>query len=52
MTLHSTSTKTDIRPKCWRCERVLAELASRPWRFMCSKCKAINNSPPMEMSDT
>ena len=36
---------TDIRPRCWRCNRVLAEKASRPWEIKCGKCKARNASP-------
>lgn len=37
---------TDIEPRCWRCDRMLAYLMSRPWRVKCSKCNAINASEP------
>ena len=35
----------DPRPTCWRCEKVLAEYVSRPWKFVCVRCKAVNNNP-------
>jgi ribosomal protein S27AE len=36
----------DQRPRCWRCGRILAWFASRPWRISCSKCRAVNGSEP------
>lgn len=36
---------TDRKPRCWRCDRVLAEVATRPWCIRCHKCKANNGSP-------
>lgn len=33
---------TDENVKCWRCERLLAEVVSRPWRIKCGRCKAVN----------
>jgi phage FluMu protein Com len=38
----------DQKPKCWRCGKLLAEYVSRPWKFVCPRCKAPNNSPPLE----
>jgi phage FluMu protein Com len=35
----------DQRPRCWRCEKVLAEFVARPWRFICPRCKAVCNPP-------
>lgn len=32
----------DAEPRCWRCNRKLAEWVSRPWRIRCSRCKADN----------
>lgn len=32
----------DEKPRCWRCERLLAEMVTRPWRIVCSRCKASN----------
>lgn len=32
----------DERPRCWRCDRLLAETVARPWRIKCSRCKASN----------
>lgn len=37
---------TDESVRCWRCRRELAKLATRPWLFVCSRCKAHNQSPP------
>lgn len=33
-------TENDVR--CWRCDKLLAEMVSRPWRIRCRACKAIN----------
>ena len=39
---------TDIYPRCWRCDKLLAEELTRPWRIECQRCNAMNNSPPIE----
>lgn len=38
---------TDEKPECWRCHRVLAWEATRPWRIKCGRCNAENSSPPI-----
>jgi hypothetical protein len=35
--------KTDEKPRCWRCEKLLAEKLTRPWVIVCARCKAKNN---------
>lgn len=40
---------TDYDPKCWRCDRVLAEYMTRPWSRRCHRCKAQNRSGLMEI---
>jgi phage FluMu protein Com len=35
---------TDTSVRCWRCDRLLAEVVGRPWRLTCSRCKAVNKS--------
>lgn len=42
----ATKTTTDADVRCWKCSRLLIELAGRPWRVKCSRCKATNQSPP------
>ncbi|KKN69049.1 hypothetical protein LCGC14_0445210 [marine sediment metagenome] len=37
----------DKEPRCWRCEKKLAEEAKRPWRFVCTRCHATNKSEPL-----
>lgn len=32
----------DDKPRCWRCNRLLAESVTRPWLIVCSRCKAKN----------
>lgn len=43
-------TDTDIR--CHRCNKLLIEMATRPWKIKCPRCKATNQaldgSPPDE----
>lgn len=34
----------DFSPRCWRCEKLLAEYATRPWRCKCVRCKATNQA--------
>ena len=38
----------DIYPRCWRCDRLLGEEFTRPWRKKCLRCQAMNSSPPPE----
>lgn len=33
---------TDEKPRCWRCNRLLAEMLTRPWLITCTRCKAKN----------
>ena len=39
---------TRIKVRCGRCARLLAEMATAPWRIKCSRCKAVNESAPAE----
>jgi phage FluMu protein Com len=39
---------TDNEPRCWRCDRMLAESVTRPWRIKCKRCNAVNNSKPLD----
>ena len=32
----------DDKPRCWRCEKLLAESLTRPWVIACTRCKAKN----------
>jgi len=32
----------DVEPRCWRCNKLLIEYCTRPWRAKCSRCKAVN----------
>lgn len=38
----SSPPHTDLAPKCWRCERTLAEYLTRPWSLKCKRCQAPN----------
>lgn len=33
---------TDEAPRCWRCNRLLALMLTRPWKMSCPRCKALN----------
>lgn len=33
----------DIEPRCWRCNRMLAKLLTRPWHIDCPRCHAHNS---------
>ncbi len=33
---------SDVKPKCWRCPKVLGLLLTRPWRLFCPKFHAKN----------
>ena len=39
---------TDIYPRCWRCNKLLGEELTRPWRIECQRCHAMHNSQPIE----
>lgn len=34
----------DFHPRCWRCQKLLTEYATRPWRAKCVRCKAVNQA--------
>lgn len=39
----------DFKPRCWRCNKLIAEYATQPWRARCVRCKALNqagDAPP------
>ena len=36
------ATQQDWEPRCWRCNKKLAELVTRPWTIVCWRCKARN----------
>jgi phage FluMu protein Com len=38
----------DTEPRCWRCERKLAESVGRPWKIKCKRCNAMNASEPVD----
>ena len=42
MAERTTTLQTDYKPRCWRCNRVLAIRLSRPWEMRCRRCKAVN----------
>lgn len=33
----------DLRPRC-QCNRLLAEMVTRPWTIMCPRCKTVCHS--------
>jgi hypothetical protein len=37
---------TDTNIRCWKCDKLLIEIASRPWRIRCRGCRSKNQSPP------
>jgi phage FluMu protein Com len=39
---YAESAGRDESPRCWRCNRLLAELLTRPWVIVCTRCKAKN----------
>lgn len=41
-----TWTVLDIDVRCWRCKKLLIEMAARPWKARCARCKETNVSPP------
>ncbi len=45
---HSVAPVADREPRCWRCKRKLAELVSRPWEIVCTRCKARNVGAAMQ----
>jgi phage FluMu protein Com len=42
MDAYGKGTKTTERPRCWRCNKLLAELVTAPWRITCPRCKALS----------
>lgn len=41
---YGEGTQTDEMPRCWRCNRLLAEMLTRPWTIVCNRCKARNQT--------
>lgn len=41
---YGRSAIVDEVPRCWRCNRILAYFVTRPWKIMCSRCKALNQA--------
>jgi phage FluMu protein Com len=39
---YGDSAGKDEKPRCWRCNRLLAETVTRPWVIVCTRCKAKN----------
>lgn len=39
---YGRSSHSDEKPRCWRCNRLLAVLVTRPWAITCTRCKAQN----------
>lgn len=35
----------DEQPRCWRCDKKLAESVARPWKIRCRRCQAMNAQP-------
>ena len=48
----TTETKIDKNTKCWRCEKYIGVELTRPWKIICSRCKAMNKSPNKESCGT
>lgn len=40
--MFTKSETTDVGIRCGRCNKYLAELASRPWRILCARCGHTN----------
>ena len=32
---------TDNRPRCGQCNKLMAELLTRPWKIRCGRCKTV-----------
>ncbi len=41
---------SDEFPRCWNCNKLLAELVTRPWRIVCRACKKVNQRGVQEQS--
>ena len=39
---------TDKEPRCWKCDRQLAEYLTRPWSLTCRRCHSKNKSEPVD----
>ena len=35
----------DRKPRCWKCNKKLANYLARPWDIDCGRCKAKNAQP-------
>ena len=46
--LPDRSPVVDEAPRCWRCNKKLANRAARPWNIDCRRCKAKNASAPVD----
>lgn len=42
MDAYGEGTQVDENPRCWRCNKLLAESLTRPWSITCPRCKAKN----------
>jgi phage FluMu protein Com len=42
MDAYGQGERTAERPRCWRCNKLLAEVVSAPWQITCGRCKALN----------
>jgi hypothetical protein len=40
--LYGDSAHKEENPRCWRCNKLLAELLTIPYRIVCTRCKARN----------
>ncbi len=52
MAEHEAQKLTDEKPRCWRCNRALAYVVTRPWQIKCSKCNATNGSAPFSSAES
>lgn len=41
---YGRAARSDDKPRCWRCNRLLALFLTRPWLIACSRCKAVNKA--------
>lgn len=39
---------TDREPRCWQCHKKMAEELTRPWKIVCNRCHARNQSEPLD----
>jgi len=43
--------RTRTKVRCAGCGRLLAEMVTAPWRLKCPRCKAMNESAPLEQAN-